>query len=435
MKYIIKNLNNFLKEEKIIFLLIILCSFIAAIVIYFTYGIGYNFLTQKNIGETSSYELRIQYNELVKAKSEQNINYKDIADNADYFTFRELKSLLSELDSDVFINCNNIYTDIVYNDDYTTVTFPESGGMVTDYISLIDLKFLYDKGTNLFSITKGMEQLYNPYSYSYSLVDGYGFTNDDFINSNKKAVVGVGIFNDLYVDGKGKTEFGYVASYDGEFSDINNKDVIINDIRYKISGISSDNSISVPISSLDDNTKIATFFPELLTFCYDLPVTHEQYTRTQNLIQDKYGDILSVKEIEFIKKDKPFFNLMLIITVFVALTTIINVVIMLRYILIKRKKQLSVFKMCGYSNIKLTRNFICEAMFIIIPSFLIGILVYFYCVKPNITQYFIYINDAYSNRINLLLFSLFSVMSIISLFLMAYKSLVNFSAAKLKETE
>ena len=76
-----------------------------------------------------------------------------------------------------------------------------------------------------------------------------------------------------------------------------------------------------------------------------------------------------------------------------------------------------------------------EAMFIIIPSFLIGILVYFYCVKPNITQYFIYINDAYSNRINLLLFSLFSVMSIISLFLMAYKSLVNFSAAKLKETE
>ena len=148
-----------------------------------------------------------------------------------------------------------------------------------------------------------------------------------------------------------------------------------------------------------------------------------------------YGDILSVKELEFVQKDKSFFNLMLIVTVLAALAAVINVCIMLRYILMKRKKQISVFKLCGCSDIKLLLNFILEAMILIIPAFLIGIFVYFLCIKPYVTQYFIYINDAYPNRINILLFSLFLLISIIFLLFMIRKSISNFSAGALKETE
>lgn len=189
MKYIKANLYKFYKKEKNVFLLVILCSFITSIVIFFSYGIGYHFNTQRSIGETSSYEMKIQYKKLSEAKSERNSGYKEIADNLNYLTFSELKELLSELDSDIYINCNSIYTNLIYDDNYTSVTFPEEGGMITDNISIVDLRFLYDKGTELFTIPKRIEQLYNPYSYNYSLVDGNGFTNNDYINKKVKQLL------------------------------------------------------------------------------------------------------------------------------------------------------------------------------------------------------------------------------------------------------
>lgn len=194
-----------------------------------------------------------------------------------------------------------------------------------------------------------------------------------------------------------------------------------------------DNSISIPISSLSDNARIKTFFPDLLTFCYDLPVTHEQYTRAMNLINEKYSELLIVKELDFEKKDTPFFSLMLIITAFLALIATLNVAIMMCYILMKRKKQISVFKLCGCSNLFIIRNFILETLIINVPSFLLGSIFFHTCIKPNITQYFIYLNNAYSLKTNIILFASYFSLSFITLFIMAYKTIKGFSSTKLKE--
>lgn len=433
MKYILKDIFKMIKSEKMIFLLIILCSFISSVIIYFAYGLGYNFSMQKTIGEASSYEIQLMYKGLAAAKSEQNEAYIDIESNYKYFSFGELKKLISKIDPSLFLNCNTISTNLAYDSENTTVSFDESGGMAFSNLYLVNLYFLYDKSSGYFSMTKNMERINNPYSAFYSVIDGKGLVNEDFLDGNKKAVVSVGVFNDLYIDKKNKTDFGYNADYDNEFSKIDNPIININGMQYDIIGLSQENSISIPVSSLNDDTVINTFMPDLLVFSYDVPVTHEQYTQLKNLVEAQYPELLTVKEIDFEKKDTDYFNLMLIISALIAVISLVNTAIMFRYVLMKRRKQIAVFRLCGCPNMSLLKNFISEVMLMIIPSGIIGALIYFLFLKQYLIKYFIYLNGAYSLKDIIMIYAGYILLSIIILLVMIFNSLKRMPVTLSKE--
>lgn len=435
MRQVWGNLRNFFKNEKIIFLLVIFCSIVSSIILFFSYGLIHDFTIRKRVGESESYELQIQYKGLAEAKSNREASYVDIQRNYNYLTFKDVKTLLSELDPEVYSNMDGISTKIVYDDENVIIDFDESGGIAASGIFFAELNYYYNAEKGYISIPSFLERLYNPYSPNCILIDGSGLTNEDFLDGNPKAVIGTTIFNDLYVKGRKKTPIGYNAQYEGEFNTVKEPKVSINGNTFNIIGVSDQNNIVFPISALSDDTVINTFFPDLLYIVYDVPVTHEQYTRVQNLINEKYPDVLTVREIEFKQKDKDYFRIMLLVSALISLIAFINIAIMFRYILMKRKKQIAIFKICGCTDLRLLSNFISEIMTLIIPSSLLGIALYFTSIKPGLLKYYIYLNESYSFRESLLLYSGYILVSVIILFIMVWRSISVMPASIIKEED
>ncbi len=409
MKHLQKNIKNFFKNEKGMLCLIALCAFSAALVVYFAIGLVHHFAELKRAGESEAYELTIVYKELERAKNEQNPNYIEIVNNIDFLNCGELRKILADMDDYVYSESSSLHTSTVYNKEYVSVEFLD-GGMAIHNLYLIDFRFCYDPATEIISMTENQGRKYNQYSLANVMIDGNGLTEADFVYGNKVAVVQAGIFNDLYIEERQINDGWINNEYNDEFCQIENPVIRVGNDTFNIVGI-VDSGIEMPFSALSDETELQTFYV-LLTITYDVPITHEQYTRAKNYIDENYGDRLCVKEIEFLQKNSEYYNLIILVVALIVVIAAINIAVIYRYVLMKRKKQIAVFKLCGCTNDSLCLSFIAEALLLTLPVFLAGTAVYFGVLKKYFADIFIYLDEAYTANTVLLSFGLFVIISI-----------------------
>lgn len=411
MKHLQKNINNFFKNEKGMLCLIALCAFSAALVVYFSIGLVHHFTEQKRVGESESYSIEIQYKELVKAREEQSPDYIEIANNLDVYTCGELRKLLADMDDYVFDDSTMLYTSRVFNNEYCTVSFDESGNLGSSGVHLINFRFRYDPATEIVSMTEHQGIIYNQYSLANVMLDGNSLTEADFVYGNKVAVVNPGIFNHLCIEGKQITKNGGLQSdYNGEFYQVESPTLKVGNDTFSIIGVNN-SDIELPFSALSDETELTTMY-SFFSIHYDVPVTHEQYTRAKNYIDENYGDRLCVKEIEFLQKNSEYYNLIILVVALIVVIAAINIAVIYRYILMKRKKQIAIFKLCGCTNDSLCLSFIAEALLLTLPVFLIGTAIYFGILKKYFADIFIYLDEAYTANTVMLSFGLFFIISI-----------------------
>ncbi len=109
MQYLIKNLNLFLRHERVMACLCIFCSFMAAVVLFFTVGLIQHFQKQREYGDSDSYDMTIAYTALHELMKSQNTDYKKAALSfKHYLSVGSLKALLQEVDPYVLNNCSTI---------------------------------------------------------------------------------------------------------------------------------------------------------------------------------------------------------------------------------------------------------------------------------------------------------------------------------------
>lgn len=415
MKYLVKNLKVFFRREKGMMLLIIICSFIASLIIFFSFGLIRHFTEQKRVGESETYSITIQYKELVAAKEQADPDYLEIAHSLDVLTVKELRDLISGMDEYVYSGVPALYARMTYNDDYCFVDFFEDGAMTMSNLYIVNMRFYYDPATDSYRATP------NAFDVS-SIVDGVGVSAEEFQNGTPKAVINVGLFNDLYVPGREMVEGFMNAEYDGEFYDVENPSVDIAGKTFEICGVSQQiGGVNIAITALDDDIKLETVNPNILTITYDDPVTHEQYTRAKNYIESEYGDRLSVKKIEFLKKNTGYYNAIIAVTAVIVLICTLNIAVIFRYILMKRQKQIAVFKLSGCSNRKIATLFVCEALLLTLPAFVIGFLLYMLVFKAPLTNMFVYLPLAYTANAVAMAFAIYILLSLIVLSIMVIR--------------
>lgn len=403
MKYLIKNLKHFFRDDKAMAFLCIFCSFLTAVVIFFSVGLIQHFQKQREYGDSDSYDMTIAYTSLRNLMQTQNADYKETAlSYKHYLTVGELKALLREVDPSVLNNCSIINISAMYstNTDSIHCEYLDGGGLSINNIDLANLYFCYDKQADMFTATVSDQKNAMKLSAAQPLLFGKRLTNEDYIDGRKNIVMGIGVFNDLFVSDRKKAEYGYNTEISNTFDYALPKSFTAFGEDYQIIGITQRaDELTLPISSLPDTMILKSIGPYLLSLHYDVPITHLQYTYLNAMLEDRFDGELSVREIDFHHRYAVFYSMMLSAVCMIAIIAAINIALMFRYVILKRKRQIAVFKLCGCSGFKMILIFFGEVMVLIVPSFLIGMFVYFSAVSRKMQEIFIYMRDVYTNKV------------------------------------
>lgn len=369
MKYVLKNIKNFIKTERMIFLLALICIIASSFIINFSYGLYQNYNVIKEEEESELYEFEISFN------NDFNGTYatKEMIENT-------VLSFSSSLDQaiDMFLiipQCDEIDSDVY-------------GNML--------IRFCVDNG----KITPCTLFKNNMQSFG-TLVSGSYFSDEQEANGENVALV----FDDI----------GYSGSLTEQLM-ISDDTISFQGKEYKIIGTQRMHPLIVPFKSLNDDTPIYT-----ILFHFVKPITRSQYNEIKSVVYENFGDLASIPDLEIPESENYYlYNTIILISILIAILAAINFAVLYKYILSKRTKTLAVFRICGCTKAKTLRIFLSECMLITIPVFALTSLVYDRLILPILANHFEYIKSAYSPLLYLIIFGIYVVSSLIVLGIMIY---------------
>ena len=374
MKYVWKNISLFFKNEKMIFMLVVICVITSSFIINFSYGLYQNYHVIKEEEESSLFEFEIPFNNSV---------------NGDYVSKKALKSTLLSF-SESIDQAVDMY-----------LTIPQCDAIPIEEFGPIFIRFTIKNDDitpcNLFK--ENME------TYG-TLISGEYFTPEQERNGEKVAL-----------------------AFDGDITDklkIDDDTIVFQDEKYKIIGIQKMHPLIVPFNSLKDDTPINTL---LLHFIK--PVTRTQYNEIKEKIELSFGDLANVPDLNIPETENYYlYNTIIIISVLIALAAAVNFAVLYKYTLSKRIKALSIFRICGCSKRQALRVFLTECMILTIPLYIITVLFYDKLILPLLSKRFEYIASAYSPMLYAVIFFIYVISSLLVLGVMIYFSFLKKTIAE-----
>jgi len=364
MKYVWKNISLFFKTEKMIFILVIVCIITSSFIINFSYGLYQNYHVIKDEEESELYEFEIPFNNNL---------------NENYVSKEDLKNTLLSF-SDSLNQAIDMY-----------LTMPQCDEIPIEEYGPLFIRFTI-KNSDIAPCDLFEE---NMHTYG-TLISGEYFTSEQEKNGENVALV-----------------------FDGDITEKLMKDdetIIFQNKEFKMVGLQKMHPLIVPFNSLNEDTPVNTL---LLHFIK--PITRSQYNEIKEKIELSFGDIANVPELNIPETENYYlYNTIIIISIIIALLAAINFAVLYKYILLKRIKTLSIFRMCGCSKWKALRLFLIECMLLTIPLFIVTTFIYDSFILPVLSKRFEYIASAYSTTLYIIIFAIYVLSSLLVLGIMIY---------------
>lgn len=151
----------------------------------------------------------------------------------------------------------------------------------------------------------------------------------------------------------------------------------------------------------------------------ELPVFRLGFLFYQNITRSQYQELISTaerilpgqlvfEELPFPDDDQKYlYNNILLISVLISVLSAANLAIVYLYMIKKRSRDLSVFRVCGFTRTQAVRCYLGECLFISVPVYLIGTGLYILLLKRVLVHIFPYIGQAYSLKVYLAIFALY----------------------------
>ncbi|MCM1228261.1 MAG: hypothetical protein NC320_12735 [Clostridium sp.] len=351
-----------------IFILVIICVMASSFIINFSYGLYQNYNVVKENETSELYELEIPFN-------------NDLTGNyADKKTLRD--TVLSFSDT---LNENiDMYLVQPYSDEVTEM----DGG--------VDVRFTIKNGD--FAPCEIFKENLQKFG---NLISGEYFSEEQEKKGETVALVTVENPDDDDITKKLK---------------INDETILFQDKEYKIIGVQLFQVLIVPFESLNDDTPINSLYLEFIK-----PLTRSQYDEVKEKISMAFGNLAEIPELDIPESENYYlYNTIIMISVLIAVLAAINFAVLYKYILSKRIKSLSVFRICGCTKFRALRMFLSECMLITVPVFALTALCYDRLVLPVLAKHFEYIRSAYSLTLYLIIFAIYVFSSLIVLGIMIY---------------
>ena len=382
MKYIFYNIRNLAKHEKFIFAIMLVCVFVSAWIMTFSYGLYQNYFSLRAETETEGKELSTELIEGETLTKADVVRYF-AAISEETLNAMDLIALWGWTNQGIPVS----KTGYGWGQFFFRFTIWDGRYKVSDYVrelwennnQIISGRYLSDEeeatGADAAMIADDIMKLFDE-------IDRFAALGEEL-----------------------PTTYGNMEFI--ELTDATREELTVFGKRYKIVGtVKSGAMVTIPFLSVPDDYELTTA-PH---FVFRNNITKRQYTE----LRDKANEVLPGK-ISFPELDIPdeesiyLYNNIMLISALIAVLTIINFSFLYNFIFRKRRRQLAVMRICGCTKMRALWIYMGECGLICIPTFLLGIAVYIPFMHGVLSKLFVYMEDSYSPQIYIAIFGIYVV--------------------------
>lgn len=409
--YVIKNLKTFIANNGMIFILLVVCITVSTLILQFSYGIYQNYHVIIEQGESEYRNINIDFDN----KSNDYVKLSQVLECVYSFS----PDLYNKLNYCSVGQDQQIFRDTYENMDYIE---DENGNWIDPgKVNFFYFSFKTNGGIMDCNIIKS-NYIQN------NFMEGRWFTKDEWDQGKKVCLVGLG--NGIqrippFVDENKKVV--YTIEHDGiietneytdEFGD-----------TYEVIGTTQIGTSVFPIYSVNPDYRIDIFYLELFN-----PITSEQYHELCDILESNLGDYVDMPDIEFTESRNIYlYNTILIICGLVSLAAGINFMILFHFIMMKRRKKLAVFRLCGCTYIECITMCLTECLILTVPLYIISTLVYDKFIVSAFSDLYPYMESANSLKIYMILGALYIGITTIITLIMLIKDVTKASIVSIQK--
>ncbi len=375
MHHTFLNILSFFKKETMLLFIIIICVTASAFILNFSYGLFYNYNTQKNEVELELKDIR-----------------PETAEGA-VLTKKDIKRYVEALD-------NSIHNDIQLI--YAAGDISEYGFNTDESLHSIPMRFRFVDGK--YRVSEATKD-----SWEENSIMTYGryITNDEEAEGKQVALVW-GINKDNW-----NTPCENLRNPDGT--------ITLFDKKYEVVGVykAGGGTPIVPFLTVPDEIKITGF-----SITFERNITRSVYEALRNTADEVIPNKLIFPELELPDQDSiAVYNNMLVIAVVISVLSIINFAMLYRFVLKKRQRNIAVMRLCGCTKGKAVLIFLAECLILTFPAYILGTFVNIFCVNNIFAKVFDFIKEAYSPEIYFVIGLTYFGVFIIILSLMIFRTI------------
>lgn len=355
MKHTIRNIAVFAKTERAIFAVIIICVAASAFIINFSYGLFYNYTTQKNETEL---ELKTLNPELPQGETIKKGEFQKFVESLNE------KSLGSML--------------VIYAGAELSEFESESGP------GSFPMRFVIRAGKyDICELTRK--------------------------NWQEKGVITSGRYISSFEEQQGEL----VAVVSGESADSWNEacekfrnadgSITMFGKKYKVIGTYSAGTAApiVPFLSVPDDVQISQ-----IGFSFARNITRSVYNDITNKADEFFGGKLKFPELKFPDADTvSIYNNMIWIALLISVLSVTNFAMLYRFILLRRRRSLTVMRICGCTRKRAVLIYFLECAILTLPAYALGAWLNSIAADKVMCRVLEYFKEAYSLSVYLWLFA------------------------------
>ncbi len=366
MRYIFRNIRSLIKNEPLIFAVMIICVFSSSWVLTFAYGLYQNYNVQKTEADIESKELDINLRE---GKS---------------VTRADLECFLAAMKDETLNEVSVVYCSAELPGFPTENNGGENFGMAA---------FRFTVHNGKFQTSSYIKELWEQKG---QITSGRYFSDSEEENGTDVALVysQMGEWNDATL--AIKTGENSIRLFGKEYEVIG---------TYQSSG----GTPLIPFLSVPEDFEF-----NAPTFLFYNNLTKSQYNDIKQAAQKAVPGVFIFPEPAFPDTENFYiYNNIMLICALIAGLTVINFSSLFNYIVQKRIRQLAVFKMCGCTSFKVMGFYLAECAIICIPVFVLGMLSYMPVMELLLSPVFPHMKASYSLWIYTALFVLYIIILLV----------------------
>ena len=343
-KYVVRNIKNLIRNNPVLFTVMIICQIISSLILFFSYGVF------------RDYNEQLRYRQITSGVIQMTIEGREGQGNMD-----KIHEFLDKISTAGISEYDNIV--IGYN---TSDPFTQS------YFALE-----YDSSDKAFH-----EDEHFVTSIFNDIEEGRKISMEEYRKGEHKALIG-----------RSSAEFGDVKV--GDTFTFHGIDYDVVGIFYVISP-QGHGRIEIPFESAPDDIycRYISF-----QFFYDFSTeikfpSLSDYEAIEAVAYEVFGKDVSMKKPVFIGgSDTKYQKTMIGLIFLISLAAAINLVIMFRFILRSRRRSLAIYRINGLSPSKSILIYVCEAFIYSLSSALISLMLFLLVVMPLIGDNYRFLGD------------------------------------------
>lgn len=357
--YVIKNLRSLIKNNRLIFILLMVCVIVSTLVIQFSYGIYQNYYVSIQKQDKTNTEIAIEVNN----SDDDYLRLSQLVDCVRTFSpnlYNGIRELL--------VGHNEVYegsSDNAPNYLDTYICFDENGEFIAPVFT--------DEAENV--------------------VEGRVFTNVEWKNGDKVCIIGFGSGIQRvtpYSDENGPV---FNIKHDGivetnQFTDPSG-DV------YKVIGVIEMGQSIFPINAMNPDNRV-----DILAMFFKESLTKVQYIEIRDKLESQLGKYIDFPELDIEEPEQLYlYRTIIVICILVSVAAGINFIILFHFIMLKRRKKFGVFRLCGCSSFKCILMCLGECLTLSVPLYIISTAFYHQLIIPVFSDLYPHMESASSLKV------------------------------------